>query len=201
MKPNKVISRATMAGLLMFISGIIVFMGIITAEAYYPGGYSTATNEISDLGATRPPNSIIHQPSATIFNVSMVITGLLVLISTYLLANEKYDKSFFVALGLFGAGVIGVGLFPGNTTPHAYFALLTFLFGGIAAILSYRVTSRPFNVVAVVLGSVALIVLLFSEFFMSYLGDGGAERWIAYPISLWLTGMGGYLLGRDSEKH
>ena len=43
-------------------------MGIITAEALYPGTFSTGANEISDLGGTRPPNSVILQPSATIFN-------------------------------------------------------------------------------------------------------------------------------------
>ncbi|MGZ4911320.1 MAG: hypothetical protein ACXV5N_13655 [Halobacteriota archaeon] len=43
---------------LLLIAGIVAIMGIITAEATYPG-YSTAKNDISDLGATRPPNSII----------------------------------------------------------------------------------------------------------------------------------------------
>jgi hypothetical membrane protein len=50
------------AGALLVIAGIVAIMGIITAEATYPG-YSTAKNDISDLGATRPPNSIIKQPA------------------------------------------------------------------------------------------------------------------------------------------
>lgn len=30
------------------------------------------------------------------------------------------------------------------------------------------------------------------------LGVGGAERWVAYPVILWLLGYGGYVAGRGS---
>ena len=30
------------------------------------------------------------------------------------------------------------------------------------------------------------------------LGDGGIERWVAYPVVLWLVAFGGYLAGRGS---
>jgi hypothetical membrane protein len=58
------------------IAGIVAIMGIITAEATYLG-YCTAQNDISDLGATRPPNSIIKQPAATIFGATLLAAGLL----------------------------------------------------------------------------------------------------------------------------
>lgn len=187
------------AGLLMFIAGFIIFMGITTAESYYPSGYSTANNEISDLGSTRQPYSVIFQPSATIFNVSMILTGLLVLYATYLLSAEKTRKLFLVPLSMFGLGVLGVGVFPGNTTPHPYFALITFLFGGIAAVLSVKIVSYPYKYVVIPLGVIALLFLVFSHLFIPYLGDGGTERWIAYPISLWLTGIGGYFMGNNVQ--
>ncbi len=66
------------AGVLLLLAGFIAFMGIITAEALYPEGYSTSKNAISDLGATEPPDSVIEKPSATVFNVAMIVTGLLV---------------------------------------------------------------------------------------------------------------------------
>lgn len=61
--------KKDIAGILLFISGIIIVLGIITAESYYPVemNYTTRENEISDLGATKPPESFIIQPSATIF--------------------------------------------------------------------------------------------------------------------------------------
>lgn len=81
-------------GFLAFLSGFIIFMGIITGEIYYPEGYSTHFNDISDLGSTRPPNSVIYQPSATIFNVSMIASGLLLLASN-LFVFLKFRKWFF----------------------------------------------------------------------------------------------------------
>ena len=70
------------AGTLLFAAGVLAFMGIITAETLYPG-YSTSQNMISDLGATEPPNSIIIQPSSTIFSAAMAISGLLITASAY----------------------------------------------------------------------------------------------------------------------
>lgn len=32
-----------------------------------------------------------------------------------------------------------------------------------------------------------------------FLGLGGIERWVVYPILLWMTGFGGYLLGASKE--
>ena len=46
-------ARATdlrVGGGLLLLAGATIFMGIITAEALYPGSFSTGANEISDLG-------------------------------------------------------------------------------------------------------------------------------------------------------
>jgi hypothetical membrane protein len=59
------------SGTLLFLAGSIILMGIITSEAFYPSIYTTTNCEISDLGATLPPNSVSYQPSATIFNTTM----------------------------------------------------------------------------------------------------------------------------------
>lgn len=32
------------------------------------------------------------------------------------------------------------------------------------------------------------------------LGVGGVERWIVYPIVLWITGFGGYMAGRAAAE-
>ena len=72
-----------LGGGLLFLGGATVLMGIITAEALYPGTFSTAANEISDLGGTRPPNSVILQPSASIFDASMALVGILVVAGSW----------------------------------------------------------------------------------------------------------------------
>ena len=71
------------AGTLLFLAGFIALMGIITGEIFYPSGYSNGNSEISDLGSTRPPETLIYQPSAAIFNGTMILTGILVLAGAF----------------------------------------------------------------------------------------------------------------------
>jgi len=188
------------AGTLLFLAGVVAIMGIITAEAFYPSDYTTANSEISDLGATRPPNSIIMQPSATIFNSTMIITGVMTLIGAYCVFLSYRKLLFNIPFGLFGLGILGVGLFPGNVgVLHPIFALTTFIFGGIAAITSSKIVDSPFRYISICLGVIALFCLFFANFFIPILGDGGTERWVAYPIVMWLTGLGAYMLGTKSH--
>lgn len=191
------------AGVCLVLSGFLAFMGIITAEVLYPD-YSTR-QDISDLGSTLPPDPIIHQPSASIFNATMLVTGALVLVGASLLYRSMDRRGFPVALAVFGFGVFGVGVFPGNVTPwHGLFALLTFASGGVTAALSSRVVARPFSLLCGLFGGISLLTLV-SVFFwglvvraphpLAALGSGGIERWVAYPLLLWILVFGGYQLG------
>lgn len=200
-------SDSSIAGFSMVLAGFIAFMGIITAEVLYPN-YSTR-QEISDLGSTVPPNPIIHQPSATIFNSTMLITGALLLISAYFVYRAMDRRGFPLVLAIFGFGAFGVGVFPGNVTPwHGLFALLTFFTGGITVVLSSQVVSRPFSVLCGLFGGISLLVLISVFFYglviggpspLEFLGSGGIERWVAYPLIVWVPAFGGYLLG-DAGK-
>jgi hypothetical membrane protein len=191
-----------LAGGLLVAAGAIVLMGIISAEALYPATFSTGGNEISDLGGTRPPGSVILQPSATIFDVSMALIGLLVLAASWFVQRAFGCRSVTIPIATLGAGALGVGLFPGNTgNPHAIFAMVTFVSGGVAAIAAGRVTGSPFRFLSVLLGAVSLVTLgtymaLGDASPMAPLGIGGIERWIVYPVIVWVIAFGGYLLGR-----
>jgi hypothetical membrane protein len=188
-----------MAGLLFFVAGSVILMGIITAEIFYPPGYSTANSEISDLGATRPPDSISYQPSASIFNATMILGGLLILAASFFLFRDL--KSWIVVFpALLGTGVLGVGLFPGNNPLlHPLFALMAFIAGGLSAIISSKITPSPFRYMLAFLGLISLIFLFFSTMFIPVLGDGGTERFVAYPIVIWAIGFGGYLTGNEGR--
>ncbi len=193
-----------LSGLLYFFAGAIVLMGIITAEAFYPAGYTTFKNEISDLGATRQPNSVSYQPSSTIFNTVMLLAGLMVLVASFY--QHKYFKKllFSIPVLLFGLGLVGVGIFPGNVRPyHGMAAMLTFLSGGFCAITSFKIVSPPFKYVSILFGFVALLTWFVAVFasatLISFIGIGGIERWVAYPIMLWLTGLGGYLMNKKIQ--
>src|SRR6056297_981575 len=196
-------SGLSIAGFSMVLSGFIAFMGIITAEVLYPN-YSTR-QDISALGSTRPPDPIIHEPSATIFNSTMLVTGALVLVAAYFVYRAMDRRDFPVGLIIFGVSIFGVGVFPGNVTPwHGLFALLTFFSGGVTVVLSSRVVSGPFSVLCGFFGGISLLVLVSVFFYglvvggpspLAFLGPGGIERWVAYPLVLWVPAFGGYLLG------
>jgi hypothetical membrane protein len=73
-----------LAGVLLFTASAGILMGIITAEALYPAAYSTFENAISDLGGTRPPDSVVLQPSAAIFDVTMLVAGAMIMVAAWL---------------------------------------------------------------------------------------------------------------------
>ncbi len=191
-----------LGGSLLFLAGTVILMGIITAEAFYPRPYSTAANEISDLGGTEPPNSLVFQPSAAVFDSSMIVVGLLVIAGSWFVHRALTRRSVTIPIALLGVGALGVGIFPGNTgTPHALFAMLTFVAGGVAALTGSRVATPPFRYLSILLGAASLVSLVAYLFLgdsnpMAGLGIGGIERWIVYPIVLWVTAFGGYLAGR-----
>jgi len=202
-----------LAGALLFAAGVVALMGIITAETFYPG-YSTRDNTISDLGASMPPESVVIEPSATIFNATMIVSGPLIIAGALLLfgaaGGRSRDRSRGFAIlallvGLFGVGVLGVGIFPGNNpTMHPIFSILTFVAGGFSAVASGRQVAPPFRELSAGLGGIALLNLaLFFALGMDSpfmeLGIGGLERWVAYPIVLWTVGFGGYLMGSSKS--
>ncbi len=199
------INLIRLSGALLFLAGSLAFMGIITAEAFYPVVYTTFKNEISDLGATRPPNSLIFEPSATLFNFSMLMAGICVLVSAFL-QHKLFKKLLFtIPFSLFGLGLIGVGIFPGNIDPyHGLSSMLVFLSGGLSAITAFKIVKSPYKYFGIALGAIALTVWFLAMFFPSFLvssiGMGGTERWVAYPILLWLTGLGGYLMNENKKQ-
>src|SRR5215208_4255434 len=95
-------SPLALAGVLLSAAAGVILMGIITAEALYSAAYSTFDNEISDLGATRPPGSVSYQPSAAIFDGIMVASGALILAAAFLAQRGMRRRAVSVWLGVFG---------------------------------------------------------------------------------------------------
>ena len=195
------------AGILFFIASAQFILGLIVAEALYPG-YSISDNYISDLGVG---------PSSVIFNSSVFILGLLPIIGAYFLPRTSDFRVLTILLVLMAIGSMGTGVFTKDfATIHGAVSLMAFLFSGLSAIASFKVLKTPLSVISVILGLMTLGALaLFaaglvtmgsltsseppaSEFFLG-IGPGGMERMIVYPVLIWLAGFSGHLIAL-SEK-
>jgi len=197
-------STEKMAGTLFFIAATQFVLGLIIAETLYPG-YSAYNNYISDLGIG---------PSSIIFNSSVFLLGLLLLIGTYFQRHASGFKTVNILLILMASGAIGVGIFTKDfRTIHGAVSSMAFFFAGLSAIASFKVLKKPFSLITIILGMISLGALVLfscglitsgsltsdeaydSNFFLG-LGPGGMERMIVYPALMWLAGFGGHLAAK-----
>jgi hypothetical membrane protein len=193
-------TQLNIAGTLLFLAGGAIIVGIITGETFYPTDYNTLKREISDLGGTRPPNSIIYEPSATIFNNTTLVIEMMIFIAS-LFIHQLFKKWLFtIPLTIFGLGVFDVVIFPGHVVFwHGIFDLVTFIFGSITAIAAFKIVPTPFRYIGICIGTTSLIFLYGANIFSPCIGTGGTERWVAYTVVFWLIGFGGFLLGTKEE--
>lgn len=191
------LSNASKAGAAIFLGAVQFSVGLILAEIYYPG-YSVANNYVSDLGATCPASlpCTIYQPTSTIFNTSIILLGLLILVGAYFLNRAYHWAPATILIALAGVGALGVGLFPETTGIwHSIFSLIVFLFAGLSAIVTARFQKKPMFYFSIALGLATLIALLLyipGEYLG--LGAGGMERMVVYPALVWSIGFGGHMM-------
>jgi len=184
-----------LAGLFFFLAASQFIVGMMVAETQYPD-YNTGQNYVSDLGN-------LTEPSAAVFNASIILLGLLLLTGVYFLQQAFDFKTLSILLILTAIGAIGVGVFTENAvTAHPLVSLIAFLFGALSSIASYKLLKQPFSIIAIILGLISLTALgLFATKIYLGLGPGGMERMIAYPILLWGAGFGGYLLSSPEKPY
>lgn len=188
------------AGSLFVIAVAEFFLGMLFSEALYPG-YSISSDTISHLGSMICSAGVCHfqQPSADIFNTSVTLLGVLILVASLLGLKEK--RAIQVALIIAGLGAMGVGLTLAlHSSPllHSLVSLVTFVAAGISAILSYSVLSKYLSIISIVLGVVSLLATIsFSFGIFAGLGIGGMERLIVYPVLIWGIVFGASLSSSD----
>jgi len=199
-KENNLDNSRRFAGAFLFLGGLQWLILVIVAETAFPN-YSVKLNDLSDLASTVAPNTSVIQPSATIFNITMILLGLTVILATFFihLSYRKYLVTVF--LGIFGLACMLVGIFPGDTGKiHGIVSLLAFVFGPLSAIVSFKVENLPLKIFSIIIGIAAMVPLVTrfaagdSSPILSALGRGGEERMIAYPIIIWVITFGGYLM-------
>ncbi|HEX5828728.1 MAG TPA: DUF998 domain-containing protein [Candidatus Limnocylindrales bacterium] len=186
-------------GGVLFFTLAAQFMTVIMLAASMAPAYDFNAAAISDLGVIRE--------TALLFNVSLVLVGVLNIAGGYVFFRSNGSRSLLVLTVLAGIGALGAGLFPLNVSElHGIFALLAFLFFNLQAIVSGAVVRGPMRVISVLAGATGLVFVVLmvlgdggNTAAFGVIGHGGTERMIVYPAMLWMLAFGGYLMGdRDA---
>ena len=185
---------------MLFVVGVVQYvLAVVISEATY-SGYSVGQQYLSDLGDWSVAGNY-----AAIFNASAILWGISLIAGAYFIQRVFKNRLFTSLLVITGVGSVSAGVITINISfsVHGILGLIAFVSAAASAIMSYKFVKSPLSYVSVILGSVALLatVLFFlgqgsSDF---YLGLGGMERFIVYPVLLWMLGFGAYLIGESSD--
>jgi hypothetical membrane protein len=202
-------------GAILLVVGTLLFIvAMAVTQVGYGSSYSLTGNYISDLGAVNcgvfgGTGSIAGHyacsPWHGVFNVSIIVMGLLVIVAAILIRTAfpaRLSRTIGLSLlALSGFGSVGVGLSPEdvNIAVHSGSALLAFIGGSLAllvlAFAMFRDTRwNGFRSYTFLSGVIALIALiLFVSKVDLDLGVGGMERLIVAPVLLWSLVAGTHL--------
>ncbi|MHA2137694.1 MAG: DUF998 domain-containing protein [Candidatus Hodarchaeales archaeon] len=190
---NQVGNREAL-GFFLFIGPLQFILSVLIGEGMAES-YNSSLHYVSSLGVGS---------TAVLFNTSVLLLGICLLVSTYFFYLEYSERITTVFLLLTALSAIGVGVFPEDTPPfHGIFTGFVFLFAAIFLISVIRV-NRSFPLVSLsIMGSVILIASLL---FLPYLGlevedpqrflgfmKGTLERFIIYPTVAGFLILSGYL--------
>lgn len=200
--------RHPAAGPVAWLLSIQFFIVQVVVASVWKPPYSWRLNAISDLGATscgRFDDRFVCSPLHGLMNGSLVLLGLCMTMGSPLLYQALRSRRVgFSLMAVAGAGAIVVGIYPEDTLFWAHITGqdLAFLFGNIALIVigSSRRLPRWVRWYSGASGVVALVGLhLFLSHHRFFLGLGGMERVVAYPLTIWLIVLGTYMW--NSRNH
>jgi len=144
----------TKAGASLVGTGAVLILGVVTAEALFPG-YSTSSQTISALGAARGTPA-----SRSVFNPALTAAGVLMLVATVGLHQAYGDRPLTTLLAISGVGTVGAAAFPSQTgLPHGIAALLVFVGFGLTALVAADVVGGAFGTVSGAFGVLELVTL------------------------------------------
>lgn len=178
---------------------------LVVALDWSNPAYSISKNTISDLGNTVCGiygQRVVCSPLHAYMNASFILLGLTMLLGSMLIYNE-FKKSLasklgFTSMALAGVGTILVGLFPENTISKLHYggALLPFFVGNVGILilglaLEMHLRLKVYSVATAILALSALVFFTAKHYLG--LGQGGMERLVSYPQTLWLIIFGVYM--------
>jgi len=172
----------------LFVLGPAQFLLVLLVGASIVPDYSVHANAISDLGVA-PSTALLFDASVVAAGVANVAAGRL----AYWRHGRRWLLGVFALAGL---GSICVGLFPENTgAPHLVAALFAFVFLNVEAIACGFRSRGALRVLGILAGLVGLgfLAVFIADAGSGFgaLGAGGVERFVVYPVLLWLIAYGG----------
>jgi hypothetical membrane protein len=138
-------------------------------------------------------------------NVSFIVLGVAMTAGSILIsrrfARSRAATTGLAAMAISGVGVIIVGIFPENSISafHGLGAAIPFTVGNAALIIIAAAPMIPvvLRLYSFLSGAVAILALVcYSSRHYLGLGEGGIERVVAYPQTVWLIVIGLFLLVR-----
>lgn len=195
-------------GPVLYVSSIQFFAVQVVVALRWNPPYSLSRDTISDLGNTACGTfngRFVCSPLHGLMNASFVALGVAMAAGSVLisrqLARSRAATVGLAAMAVSGTGVIIVGIFPENSIPafHGLGAAIPFTVGNAALIIVAAAPIMPlaWRVYSFLSGMLALLALVYyaSGHYLG-LGEGGIERVVAYPQTVWLIVTGLYMLSR-----
>ena len=162
----------TLSGSILFVGSIVYLLGTVLGEKF---------------------------GNMSLYNDSIVLLGIIVLISIYFIQNAFKSPIFSGLLAVAGIGTIGVGLLTYASTEYYVFAGLGYVFFGLSAIMSYRYEKAPLSFISILLGVATL--LAFGLWVGNVdLGSGMKVTPIVVDtlVLLWLAGFSAHIIGEKT---
>jgi hypothetical membrane protein len=193
-------------GPLLYVSSIQYFLFQFLVSLRWSPAYSLSRDTISDLGNTacgRFNGRYVCSPLHSLMNLSFVALGLTMIVGSALLEHAlkktSGSTSAFASMAIGGFGVVLVGLFPENSISalHGLGSAMPFLIGNAGVVVAGCSLQMPLalRVYTLCTGAGALVSLgLYASTHFLGLREGGIERVVAYPQTIWLVVFGAYRL-------
>lgn len=199
--------RHPFIGPIFWLLAVQYFVVQVVVATAWPRMYDLKTNLISDLGAVATcgpfDGRYVCSPLADLMNLSFMVFGVTIAAGAALIYREfkrtNVSKTAFVLMAISGLGTVMVGAFPEDTMPvlHQVGAVLALLFGNVAIVLlaaSLRGIRTGFRIYTYASGVISIVAfVLFISGINFGLGDGGMERVISYPFTIWMMLFGAYM--------
>jgi hypothetical membrane protein len=205
------LKRARWLSGLLYVSSVQYFIVQLITANRWSKPYNISRNTISDLGNTKCGQyggRYVCSPLHATMEASFICLGITMIIGSMMLlrlTTDKWLRLGFSFLCISGVGVILVGLFPENTISalHSLGAGFCFTIGNFGFLIAGKRLSLPrplkaYTYVAAI-ASLCAFGLLVSDHYVG-LGEGGMERIVAYPQTIWLIFVGIYLIFSEIRR-